>query len=156
MRRAEEQVRAFQRHINAAEPRLITDEPDGSNGEIANILTLAEAHLSHVSTLLKTFYRKTADERLMRMQLMCEELGEIAKAMAHKDSIALCDGVADLTYVVVGTAVVYRLPLEELFDEVHHSNMTKDVVRHAHGVKGKGENFIPPDIAGVIQNVGWR
>ena len=65
--------------------------------------------------------------KLLRLRLMMEELGELSKAM-HEDNMAeVADGLADLLYVTVGTAVEYGLGpiLECLFNEVHRSNMTK-------------------------------
>ncbi len=108
--------------------------------------------LKALSTYLKGRYKVLKDLRLMRMQLMVEELGEVAHALGLTDEVNLLDGLADLTYVVVGTAVAYDMPLSEGFMEVHRSNMTKDFKNddHAFGKKGKGEQFSPPDLKGVL------
>ncbi len=89
----------------------------------------------------------------MRLQLMVEELGEVANALGLVDEVGLLDGLSDLTYVVVGTAVAYDMPLSQGFDEVHRSNMTKDFKNddHAFGKKGKGANFSQPDLKGIIE-----
>ncbi len=85
---------------------------------------------------------------------MVEELAEVAKGLGDSDEVELLDGLSDLTYVVVGTAVAYDMPLSESFMEVHRSNMTKDFKNddHAFGKKGKGEKFSPPDLVKVLND----
>jgi len=89
--------------------------------------------------------------RLIRAHLMLEELAETLEAMAEGDEVEFADGLADLLYVVIGAGVAYDLPVAKLFAEVHWSNMTKDV-RAPDDVRlsRKGQNFVPPAIAGVI------
>lgn len=68
-----------------------------------------------------------AEVQVLRLRLMMEELGELATAMHEKNLLEVADGLTDLLYVVVGTAVEYGLGpvLDRLFAEVHRSNMTK-------------------------------
>jgi len=94
-----------------------------------------------------------ADPRLLRAKLMASELGEVIAALAASDQEDLADGLADLEYVVVGTAVVYDVPLGHVFDEVHKSNMTKsnvaESVRNHSGDRGKGPGYVPPVFSAV-------
>ena len=62
---------------------------------------------------------------LLRMSLMDEELDELKTAMDMQNIVEIADGLADLLYVVYGTAVSYGLDMEPIFKEVHRSNMTK-------------------------------
>lgn len=95
--------------------------------------------------------------QILRLRLMMEELGELSKAMHEKDLINVADGITDLLYVVVGTAVEYGLgpKLDELFREVHASNMTKDFITGADGRKGgvKGASYRPPNISMIVHGV---
>lgn len=45
--------------------------------------------------------------------------------MSKVDKKKLTKELADLLYVTIGTAVTFGLPLEEVFNEVHKSNMSK-------------------------------
>jgi len=116
------------------------------------------AHVSHslasIGDSIHSRIKRTSvgDDRLERMQLMVEELGELGLAMLRRDEVETADAVADLCYVVLGTAVTYGLPLKQLVDEVHASNMSKDV-DGAHK-PGKGAAFRKPDINGVLQE--WK
>src|SRR5262245_24245697 len=65
------------------------------------------------------------DKRWLRAHLLLEEAAETVIAMAEGDEVKALDGLADLLYVLLGTAVTFRWPLEEAFAEVHVSNMTK-------------------------------
>lgn len=88
---------------------------------------------------------------LLRLRLMAEELGEVSCAMHENDLTKIADGLADLVYVVVGTAIAYGIPFNEVFTEVHRSNMTKPKLdENQKGGKVKKEGFEPPQIALVI------
>ena len=59
--------------------------------------------------------------------------------------------LADLLYVVYGTAVTFNLPLQEVFEEVHKSNMSKlgDDGRPIYREDGKvmkGPNYKPANV----------
>jgi NTP pyrophosphatase (non-canonical NTP hydrolase) len=88
------------------------------------------------------------DPRSARAHLMVEELSELLHAMANFDPVETADGLADLAYVVQGTALTFGIPLPALLREVHRSNMTKtfDGTHHP-----KGPTFSPPDIAGILK-----
>lgn len=111
-----------------------------------HVKEIARACLETADTILKA-RMPDADLRLARLQLIIEEVGELAKAMHERDEIELADALADLAYVVVGTAVAYGMPLKALFHEVHRSNMTKTVGGHK---PWKGEEFSAPRIAEVL------
>lgn len=59
--------------------------------------------------------------------------------------------LADLLYVIYGTAVSFGLPLEEVFNEVHKSNMSKlgadnKPIYREDGKVLKGPNYKEPDL----------
>lgn len=92
---------------------------------------------------------------LMRLGLMLEEVGEWAQAAASGDVEKATKELADLLYVVLGTAVTFALPVDEAFDEVHKSNMTKSSAAAAKdGNRGKGDGFVPADLGQVMVETG--
>lgn len=60
-----------------------------------------------------------------RVRLMLEELGELVQAMGCGDLVQTADGIADLLYVVVGTAITFGMDLPAVWAEVQRSNMAK-------------------------------
>ena len=60
-----------------------------------------------------------------RVRLIAEELSEYAEAVSNSDVIGIADGLADILYNVFGTAIEHGLPMDEIFRQVHKSNMTK-------------------------------
>ena len=84
-----------------------------------------------------------------RLRLMFEELNELEEALYAGDLVAVADGLADLTYTVLGTAVSCGLDLQPVFDEVHASNMTKDP-DPGNGKPAKGLDYQPPRIAAIV------
>lgn len=93
---------------------------------------------------------------LLRLHLMMEELGEVSRGLNQKDLQHTADGLADLLYVVVGTATQLGLGpiLHELFAEVHRSNMTKDLGLRWPGDRGarKGARYEPPRLAAILED----
>jgi predicted HAD superfamily Cof-like phosphohydrolase len=63
--------------------------------------------------------------RALRERLIHEEFEELREAMAKDDLVGIAKEMADLLYVVYGTAVSYGIDMEPVFREVHRSNMTK-------------------------------
>lgn len=65
--------------------------------------------------------------------------------------------LADVQYVISGLAVSFGIPIQEVFERVHHSNMSKLVdgkpLKRADGKFLKGPNYKKPvldDLADVI------
>jgi len=63
--------------------------------------------------------------KYLRIRLIREELDELIVAFLSSDIIEVADALADLLYVVNGCACACGLDMEEIFSEVHRSNMTK-------------------------------
>jgi predicted HAD superfamily Cof-like phosphohydrolase len=63
--------------------------------------------------------------RMLRERLIHEEFDELKEAMAKNDLFAVAKELADVLYVVYGTAVSYGIDMEPVFREVHRSNMSK-------------------------------
>lgn len=98
--------------------------------------------------------------RALRVRLLREEFTEYLEAEETDDLVEIADALADLTYIVAGTALKYGIPLDEVFREVHETNMAKfpggiaDV--RADGKVMKPEGWKPPDIAALLERRGWR
>ncbi len=95
-------------------------------------------------------------EAALRIHLMEEELREVITAMAYEDLPAVAKELADLLYVVYGTAVSYGLDMEPIFAEVHRSNLTKMpedgiILRREDGKVIKGPSYRAPDIRRIIE-----
>lgn len=86
----------------------------------------------------------TTAERELRINLITEELDELRSTHSL---VMIADAIADLLYVVYGTAAAYGFDAQKLFDEAHRSNMTKfiDGHRRADGKWIKGPSYSPAD-----------
>ncbi len=101
-----------------------------------------------------------ADRTLKRVRLISEEFAEYIEAAQKQNLIECAKELADLLVVVYGTAVLMGLPMGEIFEEVHRSNMSKIGAdgTPAYDVGGKvvkGPNYSPPDIRGILEK-HWR
>ncbi len=101
----------------------------------------------------------SADLIELRANLIDEEAIEVwaeleeftGKYRKDINKVKLTKELADLMYVTIGTAITFGLPLEEVFAEVHKSNLSKldnngKPIRRADGKILKGDNYKEPDI----------
>lgn len=65
------------------------------------------------------------DTKRLRIRLIQEEFDELKESMVDGNLAALAKEMADLLYVVYGTAVSYGIDMEPVFREVHRSNLSK-------------------------------
>jgi len=91
----------------------------------------------------------------LRVALLQEEVGEFITASEKGDLVAIADALADIAYVVYGTALTYGIDLDSALREVHRSNMSKlgndgkPLIRDD-GKVLKSERYFSPDIASVL------
>ena len=93
-------------------------------------------------------------ERTLREKLLEEEFNEYMRAELNDDLVEIADALADIIYIACGTAVSYGIPLDDVFAEVHRSNMAKlvdgKVIRREDGKIQKPEGWTAPDIRSVL------
>ncbi len=90
----------------------------------------------------------------LRLKLIKEELAELEAAMAADDLIGIADGLADLLYVVYGTAVSYGMDIRPIFDEVHRSNMAKvGGAKREDGKVLKPDGWAAPNLAPLLEKM---
>lgn len=92
---------------------------------------------------------------MVRVHLIAEELAELALAIGERNKVKMADAIGDLLYVVLGAAVTYGIPAGAIFDEIHASNMTKDV-RDPNDtrLRNKGASYRPPDLESILREFG--
>jgi len=90
----------------------------------------------------------------LRLKLIKEELAELEAAMVEGDLIGIADGLADLLYVVYGTAASYGMDIRPIFDEVHRSNMAKvGGAKREDGKVLKPDGWAAPNLAPILENM---
>ena len=94
----------------------------------------------------------------MRMELIDEEVEEVSQELptylpdgGRMDKAAFTKELADLLYVTYGMAVTFDLPIDEVFERVHQSNMSKlgddgKPLYRDDGKVLKGPNYQPPKL----------
>jgi NTP pyrophosphatase (non-canonical NTP hydrolase) len=89
----------------------------------------------------------------LREELIAEEYYEVIDELmkVHPDPAALTKELVDLLYVVYGFAVTFGLPIDEVFERVHRSNMSKlgddgKPIYREDGKVLKGPNYEKPNL----------
>ena len=93
--------------------------------------------------------------RELRLELIAEELDELSDAIADRDMIQIADALTDLLYVVYGAGHAFGLDLDECFQEVHASNMSKlgpngRPIHREDGKVMKGPGYFEPDLESIL------
>lgn len=92
----------------------------------------------------------------LRRRLHVEEFAELHSAIDALDIAGVADGITDLIYVLIGTALEFGIPLPDVWFAVHAANMAKidpatgKVRKRDDGKILKPEGWKPPDIAAVL------
>lgn len=94
-------------------------------------------------------------QRDLRIRILREEFEEYLEGERNHDIVEIADALADIVYVAYGTAVAYGIPLDEVFNEVHRSNMSKldengKAIKREDGKVMKSALYSPPDIEAII------
>ena len=124
----------------------------GQGGQVDMAAAVAEFH-SAFSLPMRQLPSAEIDRALARLRvaLLEEEVSEFVAASQQGDLIGIADALADIVYVVYGTALTYGIDLDSVLQEVHRSNMSKldadgkPLIR-ADGKVIKSERYFPPDV----------
>lgn len=90
----------------------------------------------------------------LRLDLIEEEYAELLTAIEDGDIVEVADALADILYVVYGTAGAFGINIDKIFEEVHRSNMTKvingKVIKREDGKVLKPDSYTPANIKKVL------
>src|SRR5262245_51357771 len=88
---------------------------------------------------------------VLRVSLIQEEFAELREALSQRDIEAVAKELADLLYVVYGTAVSCGIDMAPVFREVHRSNMSKvGGHKRADGKWIKPSNYSPAHLQPIL------
>lgn len=99
----------------------------------------------------------TEAEYMLRFNLMKEENDEYLDACKKGDLVEIADALGDKMYILFGTILKHGLQhkIEDLFDEIHRSNMSKldengNPIFREDGKILKSQNYFKPNIKKVL------
>ena len=92
----------------------------------------------------------------LRLSLISEELKELQEAIKMKDLLEVADALTDILYVTYGAGHAFGINLDECFDEVQNSNMSKlgsdgKPIYNEFGKVMKGSNYFKPNLLKFIK-----
>lgn len=113
--------------------------------------------------LVETFHKKfrapvssaptviPEDRLILRYRLMHEEVQEYLEGAKKEDLENVAKELSDILYAVYGTIIEHGLQdkMEEIFEEVHNSHMTKDYHQYK---MVKGPNFRKANLKKFFEN----
>ena len=91
----------------------------------------------------------------LRLDLIKEELSELTEALKNKDLLEVADALTDILYVTYGAGHAFGINLDQCFDEVQNSNMSKldengKPIYNEDGKVMKGPNYFKPDLSKFV------
>ena len=92
----------------------------------------------------------------LRVSLIKEELDELIEAINKKDLVEVADALTDILYVTYGAGHAFGINLDDCFEEVQNSNMSKldnngKPIYNDQGKVMKGPNYFKPDLSKFIR-----
>ncbi len=95
----------------------------------------------------------------LRHKLMQEENDEYLEACRNNDLTQIADALGDKMYILFGSIIAHGLQykIEEVFDEIHRSNMSKldengNPIYREDGKILKSKNYFLPNILQVLND----
>ena len=97
--------------------------------------------------------RKTA---MLRLKLILEEYEELETAVEEHHLVGIADALTDILYVTYGAGHAFGINLDECFEEVHESNMSKlgpdgKPIYRDDGKVMKGPDYREPDLRKILK-----
>ena len=94
----------------------------------------------------------------LRFRLMEEENQEYLEAAKNNDLVEVADALGDMLYILCGTILSHGMQhkIEEVFDEIQRSNMSKlgvdgEPIYREDGKVMKGPNYFKPNIPKILK-----
>jgi len=92
----------------------------------------------------------------LRINLINEELEELKEAIKNNDLKETIDALTDILYVTYGAGHAFGVNLDECFDEIQKSNMSKlgedgKPIYNEAGKVMKGPNYFKPDLSKFLK-----
>ena len=120
-------------------------------------------NFNKVGIFIKTFGQEVKNKpsfstdkiNKLRLDLIKEELDELKEAMDNKDLLEVADALTDILYVTYGAGHAFGINLDECFEEVQSSNMSKldengKPIYNDSGKVMKGPNYFKPDLSKFV------
>ena len=120
-------------------------------------------NFNKVGTFMKTFGQEVKSKpsfstdkiNKLRLDLIKEELDELKEAMDNKDLLEVADALTDILYVTYGAGHAFGINLDQCFEEVQNSNMSKlgedgKPIYNEFGKVMKGPNYFKPNLEKFI------
>ena len=121
------------------------------------------SNFDKVGTFMKTFGQEVKTKpsfssdkiNKLRIDLIKEELEELTEAMQNKDLLEVADALTDILYVTYGAGHAFGINLDECFNEVQNSNMSKlgedgNPIYNESGKVMKGPNYFRPNLSKFV------
>jgi predicted HAD superfamily Cof-like phosphohydrolase len=120
-------------------------------------------NFNKVGTFMKTFGQEVKSKpsfstdkiNKLRLDLIKEELDELKEAMDNKNLLEVADALTDILYVTYGAGHAFGINLDQCFEEVQNSNMSKldengKPIYNDAGKVMKGPNYFKPNLSKFV------
>ena len=120
-------------------------------------------NFKRVKKFMKTFGQEIKEKACfpnekitsLRYELIKEELEELREAIDSKDIKEVADALTDILYVTYGAGHAFGINLDECFEEVQNSNMSKlgsdgKPIYNEKGKVMKGPGYFKPDLSRFV------
>lgn len=157
MREQQEMVRAFRAKFGLPETKRLADEfsvQAGDTGKVSHGLKVIGADLLPKAQSLipdAVRFQRGTDDRLVCAQQILECAARAVIGLGAKREDTTAAWLARLVYAALETAELYDISMEDVFAEVHRSNMTRARPPDDPMMLAQNEGFESPDVPAAIE-----
>ena len=121
------------------------------------------SNFNKVKTFMNTYGQDVKEEAefpeskiiQLRIDLIEEELNELKAAIKNNNIVEVADALTDILYVTYGAGHSFGINLDECFNEVQRSNMSKlgedgKPIYNESGKVMKGPNYFAPNLKKIV------
>ena len=122
------------------------------------------SNFNDVKTFMETYGQEVKTKSMfpdkkiikLRLDLIKEELDELTNAIKNDDIIEVADALTDILYVTYGAGHAFGINLDNCFEEVQKSNMSKlgqdgKPIYNEAGKVMKGPKYFKPDLSKFLK-----
>lgn len=136
----------------------MSTETQSASGLVSKIKSVEEFHdIFRIGNRYAPTGTVPPEEAMLRFNLLKEENEEYLEACKNGDVVEIADALGDLLYITFGTILRHGLQhkIEEVFDEIHRSNMSKlddngQPIFREDGKVMKSAKYFKPDIKSIL------
>lgn len=150
-------VKEFSEIVAKSQNAKLPDSPQKLSKD--NIMFVVKMIMSECQELIGTIAHDEVEQKIMLQQCL-DKIDWSKTPRCYLDDVDMvtnqCDALVDMMYYIGDTGARFNLPLADVFNEVHNSNMNKRKSNGLFSIRDDGKvlkpaDWVPPNVDSIIR-----